>query len=260
MPHSPLSAPLYQRIYGVLYRRIQRGVYAPGAALESEDELVAEFAVSKATIRQAVGILVERGLVERRQGRGTFVREDAAVHRPHAFVGSFTELIIGTDDMSFREFSVEHDVPFPVNVREALGMQSSSGTALVYRRDLRGEPFAYTVVYLSPAVVELLEPEEIVPFERAHFEMKRGMPITGATQSMSAEIADSLVATNLSIEIGQPVLFSERVVRSELRPVEFIHTWYRGDMFKWQADLSFAWSGTNLTVTVSVDEPSIPAK
>jgi GntR family transcriptional regulator len=65
--------PLYYQIYGDLLRRIDAGEWGVGDQLPSEEQLAREYGVSKLTIRQAMSGLVRRGLVERQQGKGTFV-------------------------------------------------------------------------------------------------------------------------------------------------------------------------------------------
>ncbi len=65
--------PLYRQIYDILYQRITSSVYKIGEELPPEKSLAAEFGVSISTIRQAVGLLVEEGLIIRKQGVGTFV-------------------------------------------------------------------------------------------------------------------------------------------------------------------------------------------
>jgi GntR family transcriptional regulator len=254
LPHKPPPIPLYQRVYSVIYRRVQAGTYPPGSALSTEDQLASEFGVSKATVRQAIGELVNRGLVVRKQGSGTFVREDALIHRPHAFVGSFADLIIGTHEISVRDYTVEDDAPFPPEVLAALGMDGPRGTLLRHHRDIDGTSFAYAVVYLAPLVTSVLAGPELVPAGRASLLKQRGVAITSARQSMSAELADVEVARNLGIEFGEPVLFADRVVQSEQGPVEVVHTWYRGDLYKWEATLSFTWTADGLAISVSADE------
>ena len=53
--------------------KIRCGVYQPGERLQSESEMAKSFGVSIITVRSAVSGLVEKGLVEKKQGKGTFV-------------------------------------------------------------------------------------------------------------------------------------------------------------------------------------------
>ncbi|WP_208350861.1 GntR family transcriptional regulator [Pseudaestuariivita rosea] len=64
---------LYQRILDDLTHRIATGALSPGEMLPSETDLGAEYGVSQGTARKALGLLEARGILERRQGRGTFV-------------------------------------------------------------------------------------------------------------------------------------------------------------------------------------------
>jgi GntR family transcriptional regulator len=69
--------PLYQKIAEDLRRQIKTGELAPGARLKSEAELMEEYGqdgkASRNTVRDAIRLLVGRGLVETRAGQGTFV-------------------------------------------------------------------------------------------------------------------------------------------------------------------------------------------
>ncbi|MBE7561054.1 GntR family transcriptional regulator [bacterium] len=70
-PHS--AEKLHAQLARLLREEIAAGRYAPGTNIPTENELCASHAVSKAVVRQAVGMLVAEGLVERRAGRGTRV-------------------------------------------------------------------------------------------------------------------------------------------------------------------------------------------
>lgn len=65
--------PKYQRIRDHLYGEIRSGRFAPGQSLPTEAKLAELLGISRNTIRQALGELEEEGMVERVQGRGTFV-------------------------------------------------------------------------------------------------------------------------------------------------------------------------------------------
>lgn len=70
---SFLRGPKYLQVAGRLRGNIENGTWAPGTQLPVERELADELAVSVNTLRRAVGELVGEGLVQRRQGAGTFV-------------------------------------------------------------------------------------------------------------------------------------------------------------------------------------------
>lgn len=76
--------PLYKSVYQTILNRIIKGEYGPGAMLPSEVDLGAELGVSQGTARKALIELEQRGIVQRRQGRGTFVsattQESALFH------------------------------------------------------------------------------------------------------------------------------------------------------------------------------------
>ena len=68
-----MREPLYSVIASQAEVRIRSGQWAPGTRLPSERDLCRELEVSRATLRQALAELEERGLITRHQGRGTFV-------------------------------------------------------------------------------------------------------------------------------------------------------------------------------------------
>jgi DNA-binding transcriptional regulator YhcF (GntR family) len=67
------SPALYQQLADTLARRIDRGEFATGQVLPSETVLMGQNGLSRPTVRSAIAELRKRGLVETRQGYGTFV-------------------------------------------------------------------------------------------------------------------------------------------------------------------------------------------
>lgn len=74
------KAAKYLAIRNWLLDGIERGAFARGAQLPSEHDLMARFAVSRVTARQALDDLRRQGLVESRRGKGYFVSRLTAVH------------------------------------------------------------------------------------------------------------------------------------------------------------------------------------
>src|SRR5215218_10432638 len=73
--HRREPLPLYSRLYEVLRREIEEGRLPAGSQLPTEEELGRTFDVSRTTVREALRALAERGLIEKRQGKGSFVAE-----------------------------------------------------------------------------------------------------------------------------------------------------------------------------------------
>ena len=63
--------PLYSQLVNIIKRNITAGTLNPGDQLPSESELCKNFDISRSTVRQAVSMLEDEGLVVRKQGRGT---------------------------------------------------------------------------------------------------------------------------------------------------------------------------------------------
>lgn len=64
---------MYVQLAAELERRILAGTYAPNTAIPSETELRAEFSVGRTTVRAAVKLLADKGLVIAAQGKGVYV-------------------------------------------------------------------------------------------------------------------------------------------------------------------------------------------
>jgi len=72
-PVATSRLPLYRQIEAELRDRIRSGDLRPGGQVATEPELMAEYGVSRATVRQALAGLVTEGLLEIRRGLGTYV-------------------------------------------------------------------------------------------------------------------------------------------------------------------------------------------
>lgn len=70
---APRQPPLYRRIAEILFKRISDGKYPLGTNLPTEAELCLQFSASHHTVRDALKILIEKGLILRRAGSGSSV-------------------------------------------------------------------------------------------------------------------------------------------------------------------------------------------
>src|SRR5216683_4057776 len=108
---------------------LRRDLRGEGERIESEHQLCARFNVSRPTIRQALDVLVEEGLLYRHAGRGTFSTPSGASDRKLRVIGSVGDMIALGDESWFKLIAREI-VPVPANIAQALKLPPRSS---VYR-------------------------------------------------------------------------------------------------------------------------------
>lgn len=235
------AAPLYYRVFSVLHQRIEDGDYPSGARLPREDDLMAEFGVSRATIRQAVGELEDLGMADRRQGSGTFVLAPVGNRVGQVFHGSLGELIGETARTKIRSVKIDRDVELPARIAEHLGIAKGAGAVVRRTRLMDGQPFAYTVNFVSAEIANLISEQELKVTGFMHLLESKGVHFATATQTIRAKLADLTVAAALEIPVAAPVLAVERLLFDEKhKPVEFVQSWYPGGSYAYTVTLDGA--------------------
>ena len=72
---------LYYQIYDYMYQDIVTGKYQIGDLIPAESEMMAYYKVSRATVRKAMDMLADEGLIEKKRGHGTYVKNLKAEDR-----------------------------------------------------------------------------------------------------------------------------------------------------------------------------------
>ncbi len=239
---SPI--PLYHQISREISRRISDGDYAEGR-LPPEEQLSIEFEVSRGTVRQAIGELVALRLVTRRRGAGTHVARAAQHLLGQRFSGSLVDLMNETKRAGVAEVEVENSAAIPGRIAEMLRLSPPIGTVVRRTRTMDGSPFSFTINFLPPRIGRLLTVRELRHEPLMWLLQSKGVALRGATQSIRAELADVEVSRRLSVALGSPVLFVERVVTgAHDTRVELVQSWYRGDRYEFTVTLDFRQSAT----------------
>jgi len=218
-----MGVPLHHQVSIVMRDGIVNGRYQPGEALPSEGELCQMYSVSRITVRRAMQSLAEEGLIERRQGRGTFVR---------AFETA-TQIAVPLDQIKGRSAEIGArtrgqliDYAFvqpPNDVRQALKLKAGDLTLRIVRvRWLAALPILHTALFLPEDVGQRISREalEKTPFLRL---MKRaaGQTYHHGAMVIGAALADPLLAQRLKVAVGSPLLEIKRTGFNESgRPIE----------------------------------------
>lgn len=141
--------PLYYQLKEVLKQQIRAGHLAPHTAIPSEPELVAQYHVSRATVRQALTELVHEGLLYRQHGRGTFVCEPRVQQQTVSELTSFSEELRRRGKRPGGMLFISELVRGSQHVREQLRLTDEEQVVRLERlRTADDTPVAYEVDYL----------------------------------------------------------------------------------------------------------------
>lgn len=199
----------YTAIADALRPRLEAGEFPAGALLPSEADLSKDYSASRVTIRRALDVLRDEGLVDSRQGFGWFVATDPlrqTVGRLGTVEGQLAE--DGVDsERRILEFAF---VQAPRRVADVLGTDSVLEVRRVNLAD--GRPFARVTVWCPASLAGNLSRRDV---ERVSFYDLLGIPLGGAAQTIAAGAASPDDAELLHIPVGSPVLVCERVTRDD---------------------------------------------
>ena len=229
--------PLYAQLAGVLRHRIARGEWKLGDKLPSQAALTREFTVARVTVRQAITLLEDDGLLQSRQGKGTFViAPPGAQRRLHVqtTLGALVAMLQG-------------DVPQVLNVAETEATPALSprdGTAApayvhmhrVHMHD--ATPYCVISIYLDQRVFrrarKRFRTEVMIPVLMG----LPGLVIARAHQTLTIDVADPATATQLAMQPGAPVALVRRVLQDGDGKVIYLgEVTYRGDLVQLDMDL-----------------------
>ncbi|HWU35623.1 MAG TPA: GntR family transcriptional regulator [Methylovorus sp.] len=204
------AAALYLQISSLLHEEISRGLYDPSGKLPSEAELCKRFAVSRVTVRLALDRLAEENVVERKQGKGTFVAGKQLRHGLDTLRSFHESLRIQGLNPEMR-LIVRHIVNTPDNVRSALGVNMEKSLLLERLHVVDGEPVALGRSYLPVEVDSLSWEETEQQPTYAILESLTGLRVVRADIGISAQSADKELADILKISSGMPLLVMRRL-------------------------------------------------
>lgn len=149
--------PLYVQLMEELETSIRNGVYKPGDKTMTEAEMAKEYGVSLITVRKAVGSLMEKGLVVRKQGKGTFVTKPK-YSRNMKKLQSFTEMCEQMGVKPGAQVLENRLIMADKKVADRLGIEPGSNVVYISRLRLAdGEPVQVEKSYFPLKYAFLLE-------------------------------------------------------------------------------------------------------
>jgi DNA-binding GntR family transcriptional regulator len=247
MPEIQKVLPKYLQIAGHIRDQIVRGDLKPGDEVPSERELAATWSVARPTAARALEALRVQGLVESRQGSGTYVRSQSGVPRARERYERARDLGTMYGQAESVEFIATEIIAGPSHVTDAL--QLTEGSPVVRRsRLLRGEggqPIELSTSWFSGDLAEqaprLLEPERLRGGTGKYVEQATGRPSTYARDQVAARLATDEELRLLELNSPAAVLVYRLTAYDDAdQPVQFDDATYPPERWAFGQEYSLA--------------------
>lgn len=222
----------YITIHDQIKEEIDQGIWKIGQRLPSERDLADIFQVSRMTLRQAVTLLVEEGVLTRKVGSGTYVASTRVQEKMRGTT-SFTDIVqLQGKTPSSKLLSYTRTLP---NEQECKQLNLTSQDSIVrmervrYADDL---PVVYEVASIPAGLIENVRKEEVTN----HFFKTltdNGYEIGKSQQTIYARLANDKVAKHLQIAKNEAILALRQVsYLTNGQPFEYVNSQYVGERFE----------------------------
>ncbi|SDI33252.1 GntR family transcriptional regulator [Actinokineospora alba] len=242
-PQAPRE-PKYHTIAADLATKIRSGEYRPGQALPSQRELSAAYGVTMMTLRQALRVVEDDGLVSQQVGRGTFVTEPRAAYQLDSLRGL-------AEDLREQGHTVRTEV---VGVRPGpapteLGTDDALRIERV--RLLGGRPAVHQVSWVREPYGSMVRAVDFTQVSLYAALSEHDVVVHRATERLRPAILDTAIGDLLRQPAGVPVFVSDRVTYGmDGEPVVVDRATILGDAMEVRAER--AASGLSLRWTSNV--------
>lgn len=212
MDQAPHYRPLYRQVYDFLVKQIAEGVWRPAESLPSEQALAVKLGVSQGTVRKALDTLAVEKLIERRQGKGTYVAE----HTQERALFRFFRLAPadgGTRSIPTSANETVRRRPARASEARKLALESGAGVVEINRtRLVDGEPVVWERIVVPVALFPDLDRRELLPNALyALYQQEYGHNVVATQEELRADVARKEDTRRLRLPIGHPLLHIERV-------------------------------------------------
>ncbi|MBW2057300.1 MAG: GntR family transcriptional regulator [Deltaproteobacteria bacterium] len=227
--------PLYYQLKEILLEKIENGEWAEGEPVASESDLQRMYGVSRATVRRTMELLVNEGFLEKKRGKGTFVKKPA-IEENLPVLKSFTEEMMGRDARK-RVITAEYMKPSP-KIKEILGLFPDEQVFYLKRLMIvDGSPLGILYSYL-PGRYELSLEED---YSKSLYQIleKNGIRLSEADQIIEAAMSTKEEINLLGLNASFPTLVIRRIAYSVGGdPVEYVRGVYHAARYRYHLKLT----------------------
>lgn len=232
----------YQEIADRLRDQIDSGLLQPGERLPSEPDLVKVFDASRNTVRLAIALLTNQGLVVTRQGLGTFVNEPAvpftallsrvAVQPASQSPSTILPEVSNIDAEAETSRQVVEKSPASASVAEKLEIEP--GEMVVIRRrhgSIGGVPWMMMASYFPRDIAAGTPLEQAGDITGGSIKLMAdlGYGQMGFVDEIGARMPNAREFAFFGLSTGTPVIVVNRTAYAQDRPIRLTRYTYRGD-------------------------------
>ncbi len=233
------SVPLYLQVKNHLLEEIQTGRWKEDELVPTDNELCERYQVSKITVREAMKILANEGILERIQGKGTFIRKTK--YEPHlSRLFSFTKWARQNGlEPSTRVIKIE-SVAAKADLGHELGIRSGTEITRIERLRLGdNEPLCFEEINIAAETCRDIHLKDMVsrPFNDI-LEEDYGYSLARSAVSIEPGKADAYEGKLLRMKKADlALIIKTKVLSMDSRAVYVVRCVYRGDKVKFLVEL-----------------------
>ncbi|MGO0060445.1 GntR family transcriptional regulator [Brevibacillus fluminis] len=227
--------PKYLQIREAIRGLIEKGIVVEQQTIPPERDLAEWFGVSRMTVRQAVDELVREGLLEKRLGDGTFVKDQKLAGRMHG-AGSFSDEIALSGKRTHSKMLGQLVTRPSEQIAKKLEIEEGETSVIRIERIryVNEYPISHQVSYLPfNLCYPILSADLNVSSLYHHLAQSAGLVMKAGKETIQVITADEMSAELLQIPVGEPCFLLCRTMYADKvnRPVEYVETMIRGDKF-----------------------------
>ena len=223
----------YLQLASLFRRRIEAGDWPIGQQTPTVDELGIECGVARATVRKALDMLEDEGLIERYRAKGTFVRQRPRQQLWCEVATDWSGLLAARDEAVIEVLADERGFQ-PPTVPHPVGTLAPSYRRITRRHARNGAPFLLARLYIDERLSKRVSKKEL----QSKTALKLvadipGLKIKDARQTLTIGSADVETSERLDVQLNAPIGIVYRSVVDRSGCLVFIgEGLYRGDMIR----------------------------
>lgn len=223
----------YQEIYNDLKEKIRTNVYPAESSLPTEKGLQDSYGVSRDTVRKALALLTEAGLIQKVQGRGSLVLKQELLNFPVSGLTSYQELSQSLHLSSQTKVISLEQVTVTSNLAQLTGFEPHSSVWKVVRtRSIDGKISVLDTDYLSCDLVPDLTEEIAEQSIYAYLEEDLGLDISYAQKEITVEPTNREERDLMQNQDDYLVLIKSRVYLGDTQQFQYTESKHKIDKFR----------------------------